>query len=61
MVEHRPGYFRLPGGIVQQYLLFVLIGLGAGSIYAALATGIVTIYRGTGIINFAAGAMGMWS
>ena len=46
---------------MQQYLLFVMIGLGAGSIYAALAAGIVVVYRGTGIINFAAGAMGMWS
>lgn len=46
---------------MQQYLLFILIGLGAGSIYAALAAGIVVVYRGTGIINFAAGAMGMWT
>ncbi len=46
---------------MQQYLLFVLIGLGAGTIYAALAAGVVVVYRGTGIINFAAGAMGMWS
>lgn len=46
---------------MQQYLLFIFIGLGAGTIYAALAVGIVVIYRGTGIINFAAGAMGLWS
>lgn len=46
---------------MQQYLLFVLIGLGAGSIYAALAAGVVVVYRGTGIINFASGAIGMWT
>ncbi len=46
---------------MSQYVLFALIGLGAGAIYAALGTGLVVTYKGTGIINFAAGAMGMWS
>ena len=46
---------------MSQYFLFALIGLGAGAIYAALGAGLVVTYKGTGIINFAAGAMGMWS
>ena len=45
---------------MQQYLLFAIVGLGFGSIYAALSMGVVITYRGTGIINFATGAMGMW-
>jgi len=46
---------------VSDYLAFALIGLGVGSFYAALATGLVVTYRGTGIVNFAAGAMGTWA
>ena len=45
---------------MQQYLLFAIVGLGFGSIYAALSMGVVITYRGTGIINFATGAMAMW-
>jgi ABC-type branched-subunit amino acid transport system ATPase component/branched-subunit amino acid ABC-type transport system permease component len=43
------------------YLLLALTGLGAGVVYAGIAISLVTTYKGTGIINFAAGAMGMWS
>jgi ABC-type branched-subunit amino acid transport system ATPase component/branched-subunit amino acid ABC-type transport system permease component len=46
---------------VNQYLVFALLGFGVGSVYAAVAMGLVVTYKGTGIINFAAGAMGMWS
>ncbi len=42
------------------YLLFLIVGLGLGSVYAALALGLVVIYKGTGVINFAQGAMAMW-
>ncbi len=45
---------------MQQYLLFAIVGLGFGSIYTALSMGVVITYRGTGIINFATGAMAMW-
>lgn len=45
---------------VDQYLLFAIVGLGSGCIYAALSMGLVITYRGTGIINFATGAMAMW-
>ncbi|WP_236792227.1 branched-chain amino acid ABC transporter permease/ATP-binding protein [Amycolatopsis sp. GM8] len=42
---------------MSQYLLFVVLGLGAGAVYAALTLGIVVTYQGTGVINFAAAAM----
>ena len=45
---------------MQQYLLFAIVGLGFGCIYAAIAMGVIVTYRGTGIINFATGAMAMW-
>ncbi len=41
-------------------LLFLIVGLGLGAVYAALALGLVIVYKGTGIVNFAQGAMAMW-
>jgi ABC-type branched-subunit amino acid transport system ATPase component/branched-subunit amino acid ABC-type transport system permease component len=46
---------------MDKFLLFALVGLGSGAVYAALGLGLVVTYKGTGIINFATGAMGMWS
>ncbi len=45
---------------MREHLLFLIVGLGAGAIYAALAMGLVATYRGTGVINVAQGAMAMW-
>ena len=45
---------------MDQYVLFAIVGLGSGCIYAALSMGLVITYRGTGIVNFATGAMAMW-
>jgi branched-chain amino acid transport system permease protein len=45
---------------VSVHLTFLIVGLGLGAIYAALALGLVVIYKGTGVINFAMGAMAMW-
>jgi sulfate-transporting ATPase len=39
---------------------FALLGLGAGSLYAIAAIGLVLVYRGSGVVNFAQGAIGMW-
>lgn len=38
---------------------FAVIGLGAGSLYALAAIGLVLIYRGSKVVNFAQGVMGM--
>jgi ABC-type branched-subunit amino acid transport system ATPase component/branched-subunit amino acid ABC-type transport system permease component len=46
---------------VTQVLLFALVGLGSGAVYAALGLSLVVTYKGTGVINVAAGAMAMWS
>lgn len=37
----------------MDFLQFAVIGLGTGSIYALLGLGLVIIYRGSGVINFA--------
>jgi sulfate-transporting ATPase len=44
---------------MKDFLQFALIGLGLGSAYALFAQGIVLIYRGSGIVNFGQGALGM--
>src|SRR5690349_8244172 len=43
---------------VQAFVQFVIIGLGAGATYALFAQGAVLIYRGSGLVNFAQGAIG---
>jgi sulfate-transporting ATPase len=43
---------------VQSFLQFLIIGLGAGATYALFAQGAVLIYRGSGLVNFAQGAIG---
>ncbi|MCR1786334.1 ABC transporter permease [Nocardioides carbamazepini] len=45
---------------MDTYLQFVILGLGLGAVYVALGNGLVLVYRATGIINFAQGAMAMW-
>jgi branched-chain amino acid transport system permease protein len=38
-------------------LLFGILGLGTGAAYALISLGIVLVYKGSGVVNFAAGAM----
>lgn len=46
---------------MSDILLFAIVGLGAGAAYAILALGVVLIYRGSGVLNFAQGAIGMFA
>ena len=43
------------------YLFYLLLGCGAGAIIAGFAMGLVISYQGSGIVNFAYGAIAMWS
>jgi len=43
------------------YLSFLLLGLGAGAVYAALGTSLVVTYRSSGAINFATGAIASYT
>ena len=44
---------------MRDNLLFAALGLGAGALIASVALGVVLIYRGSGIINLATGAIAM--
>jgi ABC-type branched-subunit amino acid transport system permease subunit len=45
---------------VSSYILFLILGLGAGATYAILGLGLVLKYRSGGIVDFAHGALAMW-
>ncbi|GAA1865868.1 branched-chain amino acid ABC transporter permease/ATP-binding protein [Pseudonocardia ailaonensis] len=42
---------------MTEIILFLVLGLGVGAVYAALTLGVVLTYQGTGMINFAAAAI----
>jgi ABC-type branched-subunit amino acid transport system ATPase component/ABC-type branched-subunit amino acid transport system permease subunit len=44
---------------VTDHLNFVLLGLGNGAVFAALAVALVVTYRSSGVLNFATGAMSL--
>ncbi|HEX5585907.1 MAG TPA: branched-chain amino acid ABC transporter permease, partial [Acidimicrobiia bacterium] len=44
---------------MTEVLQFGVLALGTGAIYVLLAQGIIVVYRGSGIINFAQGAFAM--
>src|SRR6266576_3833530 len=46
---------------MSQFAAYTVIGLSLGGIFSLAALGIVLIYRATGVLNFAHGAMGMFS
>ena len=46
---------------MTDYFFYVVLGLGAGAIIASFATGLLLTYQGSGVVNFAYGAMAMWS
>ncbi|MDO9355800.1 MAG: hypothetical protein Q7T55_19035, partial [Solirubrobacteraceae bacterium] len=44
---------------MSELLLFGILGLGTGALYAGLGLGVVLTWRGSGTVNLAAGAMAM--
>src|SRR5882762_4806791 len=46
---------------VSELAAYTIIGLSLGGIFALAALGMVLIFRATGVMNFAHGAMGMFS
>lgn len=42
---------------MKEFLLFAILGLGAGAAYTLIAQGIVLIQKGSGAVNFAQGAI----
>ena len=45
---------------MSSYLLFLILGLGAGATYAILGQGLVLKYRSAGVVDFAHGAVAMF-
>jgi ABC-type branched-subunit amino acid transport system ATPase component/branched-subunit amino acid ABC-type transport system permease component len=43
---------------MQEVIRFALLGLGLGALYSLASQGLVLIYRGSGVLNFAHGAIG---
>jgi branched-chain amino acid transport system permease protein len=46
---------------VKDIVFAVILGIGIGGLYAMLATGLVTAFKGSGVINFAHGAFAMYT
>jgi ABC-type branched-subunit amino acid transport system ATPase component/ABC-type branched-subunit amino acid transport system permease subunit len=44
---------------VQEVIRFAFLGFGIGALYALASQGLIVIYRGSGVLNFAVGAIGM--
>ena len=45
---------------MDSYILFLLLGLGAGGVYAILGLGLVLKYRSSGVVDFGHGAVAMF-
>ncbi len=41
------------------HLNFIILGLGNGAVFAALAMTLVVTYRSSGVLNFAAGSLAL--
>jgi ABC-type branched-subunit amino acid transport system ATPase component/ABC-type branched-subunit amino acid transport system permease subunit len=46
---------------VSNVILFLILGLGSGAIFASLALSLVLVYRSSGVVNFAAGAIAVYA
>jgi ABC-type branched-subunit amino acid transport system ATPase component/branched-subunit amino acid ABC-type transport system permease component len=44
---------------MSSFFQFVILGLGLGSLYSLASQGLLVVYRGSGVLNFAHGAIGM--
>ena len=45
---------------MSSYVLFLLLGLGAGAVYGMLALGLVLKHRSAGVVDFGHGAVAMF-
>lgn len=44
---------------MAEIIQFALLGLGVGALYSLASQGLMVVYRGSGVLNFAHGAIGM--
>lgn len=45
--------------MLEEVIRFAILGFGVGALYALASQGLIVIYRGAGVLNFALGAIGM--
>ena len=45
---------------MKEAIAYSIMGLGAGGFYALMAMGVVVAFKGSGVINFAHGALAMY-
>jgi len=46
---------------MTQHITFLLLGLGNGAVFGALALAVVLTYRSSGVLNFATGAIALYT
>jgi ABC-type branched-subunit amino acid transport system ATPase component/ABC-type branched-subunit amino acid transport system permease subunit len=46
---------------MTQYVVFLLLGLGSGAVFGALALAVVMTYRSSGVVNFGTGAIALYT
>src|ERR1700728_3553013 len=46
---------------MSSYIQFLILGLGNGGVFAALAMALVVTYRSSGVLNFATGAQALYA
>ncbi|MCU1602978.1 MAG: putative transporter permease protein ATPase, partial [Frankiales bacterium] len=46
---------------MTEHLVFLLLGLGNGAVFAFLALGLVVTYRSSGVVNFGTGAIALYT
>lgn len=46
---------------MKEFIFALILGIGVGGLYAMLGTGLVTAFKGSGVINFAHGAIAMYT
>jgi branched-subunit amino acid ABC-type transport system permease component/ABC-type branched-subunit amino acid transport system ATPase component len=47
--------------LVTTVFIYAVLGLGAGSAYALISQGLILVHRASGVVNFAQGAMAMFT
>ena len=45
---------------MSTFILFLILGLGSGAVYAALSLGLVVTYRSSGVVNLASAAIALY-
>ena len=45
----------------MEHVVFLVLGLGNGAVFAALALALVVTYRSSGVVNFATGTIALYA